>query len=143
MQILNANWIEISRHLAFVMLSALATIVIPTLYIIIRGNVGDFTPTVIVGIYVLGITTSGSLFVGGELFFRFSLQLPNNSTNCWLTFLQMEKRLSKIDQGFFKSCRHISNTMGFCFITNPEITLIFFGNIVLKTVIDLLLTFRW
>ena len=131
-----------AKNLVFVMLSALAAIVIPTLYIIIRGEVADFSPLVIAGIYVLGITVSCSLFVGGELFFRFSLQLTNNSTNCWLTFLQMEKGLPKIDQQFFKSCRHISSTMGFCLVTNPEITLIFFGDIILKTVIDLLLTFR-
>ena len=124
------------------MLSTLAAVQIRSLFIVIRGDVADFTGLYIVVIYVIGIFTACGLFLGGEIFFRLSLHLTSNSTNCWLSFLQLENGLSKADQLFFKSCRHISNTMGFCYITNPEITLIFFGNIVLKTVIDLLLTFR-
>ena len=111
--------------------------------IMIRGEIYESSTLYIAMFYVAGITASCALFIGGEIFFRFSLKMTSNSTNCWLTFSKLGSGLSKADKLFFKSCRHISNSMGFCLITNPQITLIFFGTIVLKAVTDLLLAFRW
>ena len=141
-QVLNSHWIDLSRHLIFIMLSTLAALLITVLFIVIRTQAGHFSTLNVVVVYIVGINLSIALFIGGEIFFRFSFQLTSNSVNCWLTFLQHGNSIAKADKIVVKSCRHISNTIGFCFIRSREVTLIFFGNIVLKNVIDALLTFR-
>jgi len=142
LQVMNLNWIELSKPIVAVMLGALAVILIAVLSILLRGGISEYAQGVNTAIVVVMILSSISLFIGGMIFFQFSLQLTSKSTTCWNTFLQNDVKFSRANISFYKSCCHISMQIGTFFpVKNRALPLIFFGDIVVKSTIELLLSY--
>jgi len=130
------------KRLVATILTALAVTLIAQLVVLIRGGVRDIPVLInasILAVLSIGIT---GFFVGGIIYFRVALAMTVNSTECWESFYKNDSGLTRADKMFFKSCRHISWYFGkFFSIRNQELPLVFFGEIVIKSTIDMLLTF--
>jgi len=143
LQVMNALWLDLSKPIVVLMLFSLAVMLIAWLFLLVRGGNTDYSLEVNAAVFAATIISAVSLFIGGLIFFYFSLTLTSNSNQVWVRFLRYAKSSSKHDIAFCKSCRHISMYIGNFFpAKNKALPLIYFGEIVIKTTIDLLLTFR-
>jgi len=143
LQVLNAMWLDLSTFLIPMMLLTLAVQLIGSLFLLIRGGLSQYST--VVNTIALVLTSIGviSLSIGGSFFFHFSLALNLNSNKCWVRFLRSFNNVSSYDKAFYKSCRPISMAIGSFFeAKNRAFPLVYFGQMVVKTTIELLLVFR-
>jgi len=140
---MNSIWVDVSKPVVAMMLVTLAVLLITVLFVLLRGGLTNYSAEFNAMIVVGTIVASIALFIGGTIFFHFSLALTRNSSKFRVAGLRNQKHISKYDKAFYKSCRHISMYIGSFFpAKNRALPLMFFGQIVVKTTIDLLLTFR-
>ena len=83
----------------------------------------------------------GSCFM--MLMIKCAIEMTYNSQEYINSYLRNDNRLTKQDLAFFKSCMILKYRIGDMFtISTRNYPMIYFGNIIMSTVIHLLLTFK-
>jgi len=141
---MNCWWQELTRTpVAAGGILLLAVLMMAGLFVAIRGVASKYSQVVNAIFVGTACVLVGTLFVGGEAFFRLSLKMESRSRLCW--FQDGRARalyLTREDKRCLRSCPPIKNYIGyFVPIKNSDMALFFFGVIVLKTAIELLLAF--
>jgi hypothetical protein len=144
LQVLGQHCDVKARRFVLTALLTLAALVVTASFFLIRGRADDdFPQAVNTGIIVACIISNVTLCLGGEEFFRHALSMSQKSVECWSRLRRGCDRISHSEAAFYKSCRRISMHFGGLFpLKNLAAPLVFFGNFIGKTLIDLLLTFR-
>jgi len=142
-QVMNTVFLRAMKNLVACLLCSLAVIQICAIYLILTGGLPAVSVTINVSVILMMIMICVMLVTGGDIFFKFSLALTSNSVNCWKPFWQSGKFKSRHYKAFFRSCRHISTYVGpFGPTTSRALPLLFFGQIIMATTINLLLAYR-
>jgi len=145
LQVLNSHREELTRSQIATFLSSLVLLMIGNLFIAFRGGIRGY-PFLLNGFIVaITVLTSSALFVGGKIYFCFCSRMELESRCCWKHDLGMthwSNRNRADDKAFIRSCRPICVYIGpFLLINDPGITLNFYGNLIVTTTINLLVTF--